>query len=356
MSSTPPPSELKLLRQELELERYKNAQLAAQLARQKLLNETLQAQAEKEEEAIANRLMKRLDDLKREKEMLARQVEMEEEMITNKLSKKLDKVKKEKVELENLLEQEQEFIVNKLQKQLSHLLDEKKQLESQLHEVPDAILHTLRTHLERWRLEGDPVPPELAAPAAASGGGAFASASGSGASSSDAADYDAASEGRDSEAERTNLLVNHIAAMIDLQGEAQQRYRRKYEVQQQQNEALKHDLARLQSENSTLQHRVAREREIRALAQAEHARFEANLEIETERSFNAQSSAASDISSSIPGSPKLPATPLMNVLSPGSSPRVSMSGGCRPISLFTLSSPTRAERSPSDSLSARVPV
>jgi hypothetical protein len=41
--------------------------------------------------------MKRLDELKKEKEHLARQVEMEEENITNKLSKKLEKVKQEKV-------------------------------------------------------------------------------------------------------------------------------------------------------------------------------------------------------------------------------------------------------------------
>lgn len=63
--------------------------------------------------------MKRLDELKKEKEHLARQVEMEEENITNKLSKKLEKVKQEKVTLENLLEQEQEYIVNKLQKQVA---------------------------------------------------------------------------------------------------------------------------------------------------------------------------------------------------------------------------------------------
>lgn len=65
-------------------------------------------QAEQEEEAIANRLMKRLDVLKHEKEELARQVEVEEEMITNALTKKLMKVKEEKVNLEIQLEQEQE--------------------------------------------------------------------------------------------------------------------------------------------------------------------------------------------------------------------------------------------------------
>ena len=66
-----------------------------------------QLQCEQEEEYITNRLMKRLETLKQEKEDLARQVEFEEEMITNKLSKKLEQVKQEKVNLENLLEQEQ---------------------------------------------------------------------------------------------------------------------------------------------------------------------------------------------------------------------------------------------------------
>ena len=113
-----------------------------------------QLQAEQEEEYITNKLMKRLEALKHEKEELARQVEVEEEMITNALTKKLQKVKEEKVchrptdagawrlrvaradgprlallcaqvHLENQLEQEQEYNVNKLQKQLSTVLEEK---------------------------------------------------------------------------------------------------------------------------------------------------------------------------------------------------------------------------------------
>ena len=55
-----------------------------------LARRSQQQQAEQEEEYITNRLMKRLAQLKQEKEDLARQVEVEEEMITNKLSKKLE--------------------------------------------------------------------------------------------------------------------------------------------------------------------------------------------------------------------------------------------------------------------------
>jgi hypothetical protein len=40
-----------------------------------------------------NKLMKRLEQLKREKQILATEVEQEEEMITNTLQKKLEKVR-----------------------------------------------------------------------------------------------------------------------------------------------------------------------------------------------------------------------------------------------------------------------
>ena len=53
-----------------------------------------QLQAEQEEEYITNKLMKRLEALKQEKEELARQVEVEEEMITNALTKKLQRSKR----------------------------------------------------------------------------------------------------------------------------------------------------------------------------------------------------------------------------------------------------------------------
>ncbi|KAI9014617.1 hypothetical protein BC832DRAFT_160469 [Gaertneriomyces semiglobifer] len=81
----------------------------------------LQASAEQEEECIANKLIKNIHDLKKEKGELLLKVEQEEEMITNTLQKKLAQLQKEKVEMEIALEQEQEFIVNRLQKQLENL-------------------------------------------------------------------------------------------------------------------------------------------------------------------------------------------------------------------------------------------
>ena len=76
---------------------------------------------EQEEECITNKLMKRLKQLRDEKQTLANEVEHEEEYLVNNLQKRLQKVNGEKLELENQLELEQEYIVNKLQKTVRHL-------------------------------------------------------------------------------------------------------------------------------------------------------------------------------------------------------------------------------------------
>ena len=52
---------------------------------------------EQEEEFMTNRLTKRLDELRIEKEKLSRQVEKEEVMLTNTLQKKLDQVSTQSV-------------------------------------------------------------------------------------------------------------------------------------------------------------------------------------------------------------------------------------------------------------------
>ena len=75
-------------------------------------------QVEQEEEFITNKLMKRLEQLKNEKQTLANEVEQEEEYLINNLQKRLTKVHTEKVDLEKQLETEQEYIVNKLQKKV----------------------------------------------------------------------------------------------------------------------------------------------------------------------------------------------------------------------------------------------
>ncbi|KAJ1558308.1 hypothetical protein HK096_002361 [Nowakowskiella sp. JEL0078] len=85
------------------------------------LNVAMQASAEQEEEYISNKLLKRINNLKREKGELLLRVEQEEVMITKTLQMKLNQLQREKVDMEIALEQEQEFIVNRLQKQLESL-------------------------------------------------------------------------------------------------------------------------------------------------------------------------------------------------------------------------------------------
>jgi len=103
---------------------------------------------------ISNRLMKRLSDLKREKENLVLEVEREEELLTNQLQAKLEQVRKEKVSLENELEHEQEYIVNRLQKQLSVVTAEKEALQSKLQEEHSGLVDTLDASLARLKIAG----------------------------------------------------------------------------------------------------------------------------------------------------------------------------------------------------------
>jgi len=78
------------------------------------------------------RLIRRMNELRQEKEELLLQVEREEEQLTNTLSKKLESMRQEKVDLENTLEHEQENVTNRLQKQLDAVQQEKRVLEARL--------------------------------------------------------------------------------------------------------------------------------------------------------------------------------------------------------------------------------
>lgn len=106
-----------------------------------------QAKAEQEEEFISNTLLKKIQELKKEKEALALNYEQEEECLTNDLSRKLIQVvlkyssvarnrnyhlnnvffvqlKSEKAQLANTIQQEQESLVNKLMKRIQKLESE----------------------------------------------------------------------------------------------------------------------------------------------------------------------------------------------------------------------------------------
>lgn len=81
----------------------------------------LQSKAEQEEEFISNTLIKKIKELKKEKETLANNFEREEEFITNDLSRKLKKIRDEKECLEKSLEKEQSLQINQLLKRIQRL-------------------------------------------------------------------------------------------------------------------------------------------------------------------------------------------------------------------------------------------
>ena len=81
----------------------------------------MQAKAEQEEEFISNTLLKKIQELKKEKETLANNYEREEEFLTNDLSRKLQQLREEKQSLEHSLEQEQASQISKLMKRINRL-------------------------------------------------------------------------------------------------------------------------------------------------------------------------------------------------------------------------------------------
>jgi len=148
------------LQNKLLVERRRSGTFETELRLARERNLEMQAKVEQEEEFISNKLLKRLEQLKREKQALANEVEQEEEFLTNTLQKRLEKLNKEKVDLENQLEAEQEYIVNKLQKQLEHLTNERKKLthekvdlENQLEAEQEYIVNKLQKQVEQLDLE-----------------------------------------------------------------------------------------------------------------------------------------------------------------------------------------------------------
>jgi chromosome segregation ATPase len=133
-------SRVKELEGELANERRRRIALENEVQQQKALNVRIQQQLEAEEEALTNRLNKRLSELRLEKEQLARDIEREEEYLTNTLQQRLEQLKKEKIDMENALEAEQEAIVNRLQREVQKLQKEKAALEKQLSQYARSSL------------------------------------------------------------------------------------------------------------------------------------------------------------------------------------------------------------------------
>lgn len=120
--------QLQQAKQQIEAERRRAAGYQEELKSAKEHHFLIQKQVEQEEEFLVNKLSKRLNQLKREKQTLANEVEQEEEYLVNNLQKRLAKVNMEKEELERRLEAETEYVVNKVKGKLEELARERVQL------------------------------------------------------------------------------------------------------------------------------------------------------------------------------------------------------------------------------------
>lgn len=128
-------AELASLRAELAREK-KRRQAAEEhvleMRRESTLN---QIRIEEEEEMISNKLMKRLSELKQEKEQIARASESDSEWVTNSLSLRLEELQRQKHRIIAAAEEENEFIVNRLNKELDALRLEKVELERKVQRL-----------------------------------------------------------------------------------------------------------------------------------------------------------------------------------------------------------------------------
>jgi coiled-coil domain-containing protein 6 len=153
----------------IEIDTYKLRVKALQEENKELRKASvnIQVRAEQEEEYISNKLLKKIQSLKKEKETLANNYEREEEYLTNDLSRKLHQLRNEKVQLEQTLEQEQEHMVNKLmrkiekleaetnakQSNLEQLRREKIELENTLEQEQESLVNRLWKRMERLEAE-----------------------------------------------------------------------------------------------------------------------------------------------------------------------------------------------------------
>lgn len=120
-----------------ELARERNRRIAAEEHFQELRRESAltQIRLEEEEEMISNKLMKRLSELKHEKEQIARASESDSEWVANSLSHRLDELQKQKLKIIATAEAENEAIVNRLNKELEALRVEKAELERKVQRL-----------------------------------------------------------------------------------------------------------------------------------------------------------------------------------------------------------------------------
>eukprot|EP00698_Gefionella_okellyi_P019111 TRINITY_DN5811_c0_g1_i1.p1 TRINITY_DN5811_c0_g1~~TRINITY_DN5811_c0_g1_i1.p1 ORF type:complete len:396 (-),score=86.32 TRINITY_DN5811_c0_g1_i1:155-1342(-) len=242
------------LTHDLEAEKVTSGKLAAELriVKERALRQV--ADAEMEEESIANRLLKKVNNLQQEKEKLVMEVEREEEMLTNNLQKKLDALRREKVAVENQLEIEQEYITNKLQKQLRTVQEEKHLLEQRWEQHTQELVGQLNEHEQSFRMERMQLQAQL-------------------------------------ETEEESL-TNRLTKQMDAVRKQHQETRREAELAKEKNATMRRALDKLRAENYALKLKIGREEERRHQLMSEKVMITQHMEADSERQFNRMSATA----------------------------------------------------------------
>ncbi|KAF6772024.1 hypothetical protein AHF37_09294 [Paragonimus kellicotti] len=104
----------RVLKTEIETPKSKIKDLAEVTQQLRRNSVNIQAKAEQEEEYISNTLLKKITELKKEKESLTINYEQEEDCLINQSNRKFTQLRQEKVALERTLAREQEDQVSKL--------------------------------------------------------------------------------------------------------------------------------------------------------------------------------------------------------------------------------------------------
>eukprot|EP00916_Digyalum_oweni_P018461 GHVL01030928.1.p1 GENE.GHVL01030928.1~~GHVL01030928.1.p1 ORF type:complete len:416 (-),score=123.53 GHVL01030928.1:184-1431(-) len=129
-------SDVHELRRMLVQERLRRSDLEKSMDDWKCRTRTLCVQLEEEEEFLTNKLMRRIEELHKEKASILQQVEEEEKRLSEEFNIKMQAAVKQRESFENQLEYEQEFIVNKLQKQIKQIQEEKQNLQEKVESTP----------------------------------------------------------------------------------------------------------------------------------------------------------------------------------------------------------------------------
>lgn len=249
----------------------------------------IQAKAEQEEEFISNTLLKKIQELKKEKETLALNYEQEEECLTNDLSRKLVQLRQEKAELAATIQQEQESLVSKLmrkikklesetqgkQQHLEQLRREKVELENTLEQEQEALVNRLWKRMDKLENEKRNLQEKLDQPISAP---------------------PSPMDVNNGEAADSVALAKHISYLRNEVSKLKQQLRLSQVEQSSRMQQLSREEQQIRDENIRLQRKLQMEMERREQLCRHLSESESSLEMEDERHFNELTSAQAPFS------------------------------------------------------------